>query len=61
MTTEATGPWGDALAQLREWEPAWAQSCARMATNPWRSGVLPRKLVQLPGVAIHAACTNLNP
>lgn len=61
MTTEATGPWGDALAQLREWEPAWAQSCARMATNPWRSGVLPRKLVELIGVALNAACTNLNP
>ncbi len=61
MTTEATGPWGDALAQLRAWEPAWAESCARMATNPWRSGVLPRKLVELIGVALNAACTNLNP
>ena len=61
MTTQATGPWGDALAQLRAWEPAWAQACARMATNPWRSGVLPRKLVELIGVAVNAACTNLNP
>jgi alkylhydroperoxidase/carboxymuconolactone decarboxylase family protein YurZ len=31
-----------------------------MATNPWRSGVLPRKLVELIGVAISAACTNLD-
>jgi len=60
MTTE-TGPWGDALAQLQAWEPAWAQACARMATNPWRSGLLPRKLVELIGVAMNAACTNLNP
>lgn len=57
----ATGPWDDALAQLREWEPAWAQACERMATNPWRHGVLPRKLVELIGVAVNAACTNLNP
>ena len=32
-----------------------------MATNPWRSGVLPRRLVELIGVAVNAACTNLNP
>ena len=60
MTTE-TGPWDDALAQLREWDPAWAQTCARMTTNPWRGGVLSRKLVELIGVAVNAACTNLNP
>jgi alkylhydroperoxidase/carboxymuconolactone decarboxylase family protein YurZ len=56
-----TGPWDDALAQLREWEPAWAEICTRMATNPWRSGVLSRKLVELIGIALNAACTNLNP
>ena len=55
------GPWSDALAQLREWEPAWAGVCERMTNNPWRAGVLPRKLVELIGVAINAACTNLNP
>ena len=60
MTTE-TGPWDDALAQLREWDPAWAETCARMTTNPWRGGVLSRKLVELIGVAVNAACTNLNP
>jgi alkylhydroperoxidase/carboxymuconolactone decarboxylase family protein YurZ len=32
-----------------------------MATNPWSSGVLPRKLVELIGVALNAACTNLDP
>ena len=60
MTTE-TGPWDDALAQPREWDPAWAETCARMTTNPWRGGVLSRKLVELIGVAVNAACTNLNP
>jgi len=54
-----TGPWDGALAQLREWDPSWGQMCARMATNPWRSGVLSRKLVELISVGLNAACTNL--
>ena len=56
-----TGPWDDALATLREWDPEWAETCAKMTTNPWRSTVLPRKTVELIGVALNAACTNLNP
>ena len=32
-----------------------------MTANPWVSGVLPRKLIELVGVALNAACTNLNP
>ena len=60
MTAE-TGPWEAALEQLREWDPAWAEACARMTINPWRGGVLPRKLVELIGVGLNAACTNLNP
>ena len=32
-----------------------------MATNPWRSGILSCRLVELIGVALNAACTNLNP
>lgn len=56
-----TGPWDDwVLAQLREWDPEWGQTCAGMATNPWRSQILPRRLVELVGVAVNAACTNLN-
>jgi alkylhydroperoxidase/carboxymuconolactone decarboxylase family protein YurZ len=31
-----------------------------MSTNPWTSGVLPRKCIELVGVALNAACTNLN-
>ncbi|HPO17874.1 MAG TPA: carboxymuconolactone decarboxylase family protein [Rubrivivax sp.] len=62
-STEATptGPWQDeALAQLRAWDPAWSHTCERMAANPWRSGVLPRRLVELVGLAVNAACTHLN-
>jgi len=32
-----------------------------MTTNPWVDGVLPRRFVELVGVALNAACTNLNP
>jgi len=60
MTTD-TGPWDDdAFAQLREWDPAWAETCARMANGPSRDGVLPRKITELIGVGLNAACTNLN-
>jgi alkylhydroperoxidase/carboxymuconolactone decarboxylase family protein YurZ len=55
------GPWDPALAQLRAWDPDWADSCFKMTTNPWTSGVLPRKTAELIGVALNAACTNLNP
>lgn len=55
-----TGPWDDALRPLSGWDPAFADACTRMATNPWRAGVLPRKLCELISVGLNAACTNLN-
>ena len=61
QVTRETGPWDAALSQLREWDPDWAESCLRMTTFPWTSGVLPRKTVELISVALNAACTNLNP
>ena len=55
------GPWDEpAIAQLRAWDPVWADAGLAIATNPWRSGVLTPKLVELIGVALNAACTNLN-
>ena len=56
-----TGPWDAAAAKLAEWDPAWAAACMKMTTNPWAHGVLPRKFVELVGIALNAACTNLNP
>ena len=57
----ATGPWDAALEQLRQWEPAWTETCVTMTTNPWTQGVLSRKFIELVGVGLNAACTNLNP
>jgi alkylhydroperoxidase/carboxymuconolactone decarboxylase family protein YurZ len=55
------GPWDPALATLREWDPAWAETCVKMTTNPWTAGVLPRRFIELVSVGLNAACTNLNP
>src|SRR5262249_39620814 len=46
---------------LGEWDRGWTATCLRMTTNPWRTGILSRKFVELVGVALNAACTNLNP
>ncbi len=59
-TPAEAGPWDDALAQLREWDPAWTETCSQMVTGPWRSGVLAPKLVELVSLAVNVACTNLN-
>ena len=62
MNTASTGPWDAAvLEQLRQWDLPWADSCFKMSTNPWASGVLARKLIELICVGLSAACTNLNP
>jgi alkylhydroperoxidase/carboxymuconolactone decarboxylase family protein YurZ len=58
---EPTGPWDAALDLLRDWDPYWAESCARMTTNPWTNWILPRKTIELISLALNVACTNLNP
>lgn len=58
----APGPWeAAAMTQLREWDPAWAEAAERVTSNPWKHDVLPRKTVELVGLAVNSACTNLNP
>ena len=57
---EAEGPWDAALTQLRAWDPAFATACAKMTTNPWNTGILPRKFIELVSIGVNAACTNLN-
>ena len=58
---DATGPWDNAaLAKFREWEPSFVDQCLEMSNDPWTSGVLPRKDVELISLAVNAACTNLS-
>ena len=63
MTAEDAirGPWDLAAETLRKWDPTWAETCVKMTLNPWTGRILPRKFVELVGVALNAACTNLNP
>jgi alkylhydroperoxidase/carboxymuconolactone decarboxylase family protein YurZ len=53
-------PWGSSLDKLKEWDPQGAELLFRAGTNPWNTGVLPRKEVELISLAICCACTNLN-
>jgi alkylhydroperoxidase/carboxymuconolactone decarboxylase family protein YurZ len=57
----SAGPWDWSLDKLREWDPVWAEICVKMAANPSAKGALPRKAAELIGVAVNAACANLNP
>ncbi|MGY3535004.1 hypothetical protein ACVISU_007772 [Bradyrhizobium sp. USDA 4452] len=50
-----TGPWDAAVGTLHEWDPTWARACVKMTTSPWTHEVLPRKPVELVGVALNAA------
>jgi alkylhydroperoxidase/carboxymuconolactone decarboxylase family protein YurZ len=62
--TSATGqppnPWGSTLDKLKEWDPKGAELLLRVGTNPWTSGVLSRKEVELIYLALNCACTNLD-
>src|SRR5258707_15548149 len=53
-------PWGSSLDKLKEWDPKGAELLLRVGTAPWRSGVLPRKEVELISLALHCSCTNLD-
>ncbi len=57
---ETNGPWDRSLDTLRAWDPKWTETCVKMTTNPWTAGFLPRKFIELVGIALNAACTNLN-
>ncbi len=60
-TEQAKSSWEAALGKLREWDPAWAEQCVKMTTNPWTEGVLPAKFIELVSIGLNSARTNLNP
>jgi len=59
-TDQPTNPWGSSLDKLKDWDPKGAEVLLRVGTNPWASGVLPRKEVELISLALNCACTNLD-
>jgi alkylhydroperoxidase/carboxymuconolactone decarboxylase family protein YurZ len=63
MTGAATGAdlWGSSLDESQgTGTREGVDLLFRAGTNPWNSGVLPRKEVQLLCLALHVACTNLD-
>lgn len=54
------GPWNESLAILAEWDPVWADTINKMMADPWKSGILPPKFIELVCVALSAACTSLD-
>jgi alkylhydroperoxidase/carboxymuconolactone decarboxylase family protein YurZ len=58
---EVVGPWDEmALRKVEEWDPTWAEASKKMSSNPWKNGVLSRKLIELICIGLNAACANLN-
>ena len=58
---QEAGPWDrDALAKFYEWDQGFVDQCLMMSNNPWSSGILPRKEVELISLAVNAAITNLS-
>lgn len=59
-TLRGRGDWGPAMDNFTEWDPDWTERCARMTNNPWTTGVLPVKWIELICIALNAACTYHN-
>jgi alkylhydroperoxidase/carboxymuconolactone decarboxylase family protein YurZ len=43
-----------------QWDPQWTERCAQMTNNPWTTGVLPLKWIELICIALNSACTHRN-
>ena len=57
---QSPNPWGSSLDKLKEWDPKGAELLLRVGMNPWTSGILPRKEVELIYLALNCSCTNLD-
>jgi alkylhydroperoxidase/carboxymuconolactone decarboxylase family protein YurZ len=54
------GAWSADLDILAAWDPDWTERCARMTNNPWTTGVLPLKWIELISIALNDVCTHRN-
>ncbi|HWO28850.1 MAG TPA: carboxymuconolactone decarboxylase family protein [Candidatus Acidoferrum sp.] len=59
-TDQPVNPWGVSLEKLKEWDPKGAELLLRVGTNPWTSGILSRKEVELIYLALNCSCTTLD-
>src|SRR5271169_5034673 len=60
VVDQSSNPWGSSLDKLKEWDPKGAELLLRVGTNPWTSGILPRKEVELIYLALNCSCTSLD-
>lgn len=60
VADQSPNPWGSSLDKLKEWDPKGAELLLRVGMNPWTSGILPRKEVELIYLALNCSCTNLD-
>src|SRR5271167_1800044 len=59
-TDQPPNPWGSSLDKLKDWDPKGAELLLRVGMNPWNSGVLPLKEVELIFLGLNCSCTNLD-
>ena len=53
------GAWNPLWDKLHEWDPAWTEKFMVTAMQPWQSGVLEPKFVELLSIAVDAAATHM--
>lgn len=47
------------LDEMMAFEPVWVEQYLKASLNPWESGILPHKTIELICVGLSAACTNM--
>src|SRR5271154_7619893 len=60
LADQSPNPWGSSLDKLKEWDPKGAELLLQGGMNPWNSGVLPLKEVELIFLGLNCSCTNLD-
>ena len=56
---QASGNWNPDWEPFAKLDPAWTEKVIAMAIAPAVSGALDKKTIELVGIALDAACTNL--
>jgi alkylhydroperoxidase/carboxymuconolactone decarboxylase family protein YurZ len=54
------GDWNRDLDALADWDPDWTERAAQLVNNPWTTGILPVKWIELICIALNAASTHRN-
>ncbi|MEV6227913.1 carboxymuconolactone decarboxylase family protein [Saccharopolyspora shandongensis] len=55
----ASGAWNPLWDKLNEWDPAWTELFMATGMQPWQSGVLDPKVIELLCIAVDASATHM--